>query len=119
MDFRQNGKTMLVRFNSDAGAIIMFGDVAVKLLKMMGQTGDIPGALIAADIPPALERLRNAVATHPEAEVPAASGDGDEEKEKEPPVSLRHRAYPLIDLLARAAEKGSHVVWEQARSPLI
>ena len=110
---------MLVRFNSDAGAIIMFGDVAVKLLKMMGQTGDIPGALIAADIPPALERLRNAVAAHPEVPAAPENEDEDEEKEKEPPVSLRHRAHPLIDLLARAAEKGSHVVWEQARSPLI
>ena len=108
---------MLVRFNSDTGAIIMFGDVAVKLLKMMGQTGDVPGALVAADIPPALGRLRQAVAAH--AETPAAGEAEDEAREKEPPVLLRQRAYPLIDLLERAAAKGCHVVWEVARSPLI
>ena len=108
---------MLVRFNSDAGAIIMFGDVAVRLLKMMGQTGDIPGALVGADIPAALERLQRAVAAH--AGEPTTSPSDDEEKEKELPVSLGQRAYPLIDLLKRAAEKDCHVIWDVARSPLL
>jgi hypothetical protein len=50
---------MLVTFKTDAHAdIIMFGDVAQTLLKLMGQSGRIPGALLAADIPQALARLQ-------------------------------------------------------------
>ena len=52
---------MLVRFDSKAGTITMFGDVAAKLLRMMGQTGSIPGALLAADIPAATARLSTEV----------------------------------------------------------
>jgi len=54
---------MLVKFKSDAGNMTMFGEVAVDLLKLMGQTGALPGALLAKDIPAALERLKRGVAT--------------------------------------------------------
>ena len=38
---------MLIRFDSDVGGFTMFGDVAVRLLKMMGHSGTVPGALLA------------------------------------------------------------------------
>ena len=102
---------MLVKFNSDAGTLIMFGDVARKLLRMMGQTGDVPGALLAPDIPAALDRLKQAVGAEPEARDrgAAAAGAG------EPAVSMRQRAFPLIELLARAAQKQRDIVWEEER----
>ena len=43
---------MLVTFDSKSGAITMFGDVAKSLLKLMGQSGDVPGAILGKDIPP-------------------------------------------------------------------
>ncbi len=101
---------MLVKFDSDAGAITMFGDVAITLLKMMGQSGAIPGAILAADIPAALEKLQSAVtqqAAHPRARP-------DDETE-EPNVSLRQRAFPLIDLLQRAAQRKADVIWDRDR----
>ena len=97
---------MLVKFDSEAGQILMFGDVAVALLKMMGQSGVVPGAVVAADIPPALEKLKNGVeaqAHHPRAR-------RDDEKD-EPDVTLRQRAVPLIELLDRAAKQGKNVMW--------
>jgi len=103
---------MLVKFNSDAGALIMFGDVARKLLRMMGQTGDVPGALLAPDVPAALERLKKAVAAEPA----AREGGGPAAGNEEPPVSMRQRAFPLIDLLTRAAMRDRDVVWEEERS---
>jgi hypothetical protein len=55
------GITMLVTFSCPAYAdITMFGDVAVHLLKMMGHSGKVPSALLAADVPAALERLEAA-----------------------------------------------------------
>ncbi len=39
---------MIVTFRSKAHAdIIMFGDIAIKLLKLMGHSGTVPGALLA------------------------------------------------------------------------
>lgn len=102
---------MLVRFRSDAGDMIMFGEVAVTLLKMMGQSGGVPGAILAVDIPAALARLQRAVAANrPESPPPEAREAGEP-----PPVSLRQRAFPLIDLLTRASKKHADVIWEEER----
>jgi len=88
----------------------MFGEVAVNLLRLMGQSGAIPGAILSPDIPAALERLRGGVSGHTE-KPPARNRDD----ESEPPVSLRNRAVPLIDLLERAAKSGADVTWEEER----
>ena len=49
---------MLVTFDSDVGGFTMFGDAALKLLKMMGHSGTVPSAILAKDIPAALARLQ-------------------------------------------------------------
>ena len=49
---------MLVNFHTKAhGDVTTFGDVAVALLKLAGLSGNVPTAILAADIPAALERL--------------------------------------------------------------
>ena len=101
---------MLVRFDSDVGGLTMFGNVAVRLLKMMGHSGTVPSALLADDIPGALARLKSALASEP-ASGPGRGQETSEERE-EPPVSLRQRAYPLVDLLTRAAQRGCDVMWK-------
>ena len=103
---------MLVTFKTDAHAdILMFGDVALTLLQLMGQSGRVPGALLAADIPAALARRRTAMAEHPDANLdPTPQGGGDEDRGRH--VSLAHRALPLIDLLTTAAAQGKNVIWE-------
>lgn len=101
---------MLVRFDSKVGTFTMFGDIAVQLLKMMGHSGTVPSAILAADIPAAAARLKAAVAAAPEPpEEPAEPGG----KPQEPRVSLRQRAFPLIDLLERSAKAGADVMWEK------
>jgi hypothetical protein len=43
---------MLVTFTTDAYAdITMFGDVALAMLKMMGHSATVPGAILAEDVP--------------------------------------------------------------------
>jgi len=88
----------------------MFGEVAVALLRMMGQSGSVPGAILAADIPAALARLQGAIT-----EIQAAPPRSTERDDGPPPVSLRQRAYPLIDLLTRAIKKQADVIWEEER----
>lgn len=105
---------MLVRFTSDQGNLTLFGEAAVKLLKMMGQSGVVPGALLGKDVPAALERLKRAVATQPGA---PRAGD-DEDNGRGPSVSSRQRAFPLIELLTRAAAEECDVIWEEERTIL-
>ncbi len=104
---------MLVKFDSDVGSITMFGDIAVTLLKFMGHSGTVPSAILADDIPGALKRLESALAGAP---APSAGhskhNSQDQDEEREPPVSLRQRAHPLMELLTRAAERGCDVTWK-------
>ena len=101
---------MLVTFSCPAYAdITMFGDVAIRLLKMMGHSGTVPSALLAADVPAAIERLQAAVAT--EDQLPETQGS-DEVDDDEPAVSLGHRALPLIELLKAAAKAECNVMWD-------
>jgi hypothetical protein len=101
---------MLVRFNTKSATITMFGDVATKLLRLMGQSGDVPGAILAADIPRAVERLKNAVNAEPDQ--PKQQQKGQESENAESAVGLKQRAFPLIELLERAASRGDTVMWE-------
>jgi hypothetical protein len=100
---------MLVKFKSDVGTLTMFGDVAVPLLKLMGHSGTVPSAILPGDIPAAVARLKDAVAARPDTASPAAEKAADPDKEI--PVSLKQRAFPLIELLERAAERECEVVW--------
>ena len=96
---------MLVKFDSKVGGLTMFGDIAVTLLKAAGNSGTVPGALLAKDIPPALQRLKAAVAA-----APAKESDTDG---RESDVPLARRAYPLVDLFERAAKEGADVLWDK------
>jgi|SRR5262252_4636292 hypothetical protein len=103
---------MLVRFDSQVGSFTMFGDVAVELIKMMGHSGTVPSAILARDIPRALERLEAALAAAPA--VPPPSSEQKEDDDGRPKVSLRQRAYPLIELLQRASKADRDVLWDRA-----
>jgi Domain of unknown function (DUF1840) len=107
---------MLVTFRSDAwGNITMFGDVAVALLKMMGHSGTVPSALLARDVPAALARLKQQLASGAKEEnVGAPSGDDDVEQA----VGLEARAYPLIEMLSAAAAQEADVMWQAGEPPL-
>ena len=98
---------MLVTFTTDAYAdITMFGDVAMALLKMMGHSGTVPSAILAADVPAALSRLTAGI------EAAKAVPSVDVEDEDEPQVSISNRALPLINLLTAAAQAGCDVMWK-------
>lgn len=114
---------MLVTFRSTAtDSITMFADVATPLLKLMGASGNVPGALNATDVPGALRQLESAVERlklhdHTDTAAPPAmnedwSADDEDEKNQEPPVELAVRAVPLISMLKRAAAAKAEVLWE-------
>ncbi len=98
---------MLVTFTTDTYAdITMFGDVALTLLKMMGHSATVPGAILAADVPAALNRLKAAIDAE-KSRRPATDNDATESV-----VSIANRALPLINLLTFAARADSNVMWK-------
>ena len=104
---------MLVTFTCNAYAdITMFGDVAVTLLKMMGHSGTVPGAIVAADVPAALDRLKRELEAAKAEPVPDKAAEAADEDRDEPRVNLATRALPLIELLTAAAKADADVMWK-------
>jgi hypothetical protein len=104
---------MLVTFTTKAYAdITMFGDVGLSMLKMMGHSGSVPGAILAEDVPAALERLKRAIEREKAAEARSQAKPSRSEDSDEQAVSLAHRDLPLIELLAAAARENSDVMWK-------
>lgn len=102
---------MIVRFDAKAGSFIMMGDVAVQLLQMMGHSGTVPSAILAGEIPKALAQLRATLAGLPPPPPEPDLTREEEERRGGPTVTLRQRAFPLVDLLERSAKKGCDVMW--------
>ena len=98
---------MLVTFTTNAYAdITMFGNVALAMLKMMGHSPTVPGAILAVDVPDALRRLQAAIAAE-KTSPPVVNKEGDEAG-----VSMANRALPLINLLAAAVKENNDVMWK-------
>jgi hypothetical protein len=106
---------MLVTFSCDVYPnTTYFGEVAQTLLKMMGHSGNVPGAISAEDVPKALGNLQVAIEKlKADASLKPSSDDAKQEDWQEKPVTLAQRALPLIDLLTSAAKANCYVMWEQ------
>lgn len=111
---------MLVTFKTSAYSdITMFGTAAVALLKLMGQSGNVPGAILAADIPQALKTLHEGLAklaaeekNSAASEVEDESSGGFDDEQREAPVALHKRAGPLVSLLEAASAANESVLWD-------
>ena len=105
---------MLVTFTTNAYSdITMFGTAAVALLKLMGQSGNVPGAIMAEEVPEALAKLKTGLAENGEEspEETTVHADADEEEENEAVIGLDKRAGPLVSLLEAAVESNENVLW--------
>lgn len=103
---------MLVTFRTNAYAnITMFGDIAIRLLKLMGHSGTVPSAILADDVPEALASLKAAIAAD-KASVESSPKGAESDDAEEPAVSLANRAFPLIELLEAAAKRKCDVMWD-------
>lgn len=108
---------MIVTFQSPAaGDVIMFGDVAHRMMELMGKEVSAKGIVTVEQLPDAIARLRAAIeadkakrATLTEDELPDFEiGEGGI---KRPYVSLSQRAAPLMELLDWSLKKQKPVVW--------
>lgn len=83
----------------------MFDAPALSLIKSMGRSDSIPGALNPDEVEQALQSLKTALN-----KASAKSGDSWDDDS----VSLSHRGAPLVELLENALKEGEHVIWEKS-----
>ena len=109
---------MIVNFSTKHGRLTLLGESAVALLKLGGHSGAVPGAILAADLPDFLRRLRAGLQSHgDEASAAAPSGqrkvqDQDGSEERPAAVKLSMRAAPVIDMVETAIARGSDLMWD-------
>ena len=101
---------MLVTFSCNAYAnITMFGDVAVRLLELMGHSGTCPAPCLQK-----MSRLRWRVWRLRSRQTNSClNRKSPESVDDEPTVSLSHRALPVIELLKAAAKAKYDVMWDK------
>jgi hypothetical protein len=107
-DFR--GRNMIITFKTKAyGDITMLGDDALKLIKIAGHGGTVPGAIAADDLAEAIRRLKAAVAKDTEESAASDSGGDDDAGDRK--VGLAQRAFPLIEMFEAALAADAPVMW--------
>ena len=105
---------MLVTFSSKAGLnVLMLGEHAKPILALAGKILEEPlpvrGVFSADQLPDAIKRLEVAISVEP------ALDEDDDDLPRHPlklPVSLRQRAFPLLDLMRKANAIAEPVLWE-------
>lgn len=100
---------MIIKFTSEnSGEFVMLSHVAEPLLKMMGASGNLKGAVSGDELRASLDRLETALRHHTE---PGKTQE-EEDEDKELPVALGTRAVPLVQMLKTACESDSYVMWQ-------
>ncbi|OED93288.1 DUF1840 domain-containing protein [Vibrio breoganii] len=112
---------MLITFRCKSYAnVTMFGDIGLQMIKMMGHSGTVPGAILAPDLPEALSKLTLSLATECTTAQKDTSStryvedveDVEEDALSEQVVGLNLRAVPLIELLKSAINAQCDVMWD-------
>jgi len=107
---------MLYKFKSKAGSdVIMMGPGGDEVLRLIGKPPSPKGILEAADMPAAIQAIESAIAAEDaarqQAEAEAAAEGRTLPPRGDAAVSLRQRAWPLLELMKRAHPKGLEIVW--------
>lgn len=107
---------MIVTFRSKAAAdIIMFGDVAKRMMEIMGKDFTDKGIVTVEQLPGAIARLKAAIAEDKAARAGVREEDQPESEAapggRRPYVALAVRAVPLLELLEYSLREETPVVW--------
>jgi len=104
---------MIYKFKSQsAGDLIMMGPAGDQVLRLIGKEPAPTGIITVAAMPAALAALEQAIAaedTTPEAA--AADADAPDAGGAPAGVTLRQRAWPLVEMIRRAHAEQADIVW--------
>ncbi len=101
---------MMFVFRSEvAPDIMMFGDVAKRLLEIIGKEAGARGVITVEQMPEAIARLRAAIAEDRARHKP--QGEGEETGPEGPRITLAQRAIPFVEQLELSLARGKPVMW--------
>jgi len=102
---------MIYKFKSKAaGDVIMMGPGGDAVLRIIGKEPGAKGIIESSSMPAAIRAIEQAVAAdesarkQPDADDEAKPGKGDG-------VTLRQRAWPLLEMMKRAHAADESIVW--------
>jgi len=105
---------MIYKFKSKAaGDLIMMGPAGDDVLRLIGRAPAPQGIIESGAMGAAIAALEQAVAADDAARARAeqeAAADGTKLAPREG-VSLRQRAWPLVEMMKRARAEGADIVW--------
>jgi hypothetical protein len=105
---------MIYKFKSKAaGDVIMMGPSGDHVLSIIGKSPSPKGIIEPAAMPAAIAALERAIADEEQARQQAeaqAHAEGKKLPASEA-VSLRQRAWPLVEMMRRSHAEGKEVVW--------
>jgi hypothetical protein len=100
---------MLYKFKSKAtGDVIMLGPNGDHVLRLIGKEPAEKGIIEPGDMAAAIQAIEQAVADDEAARRGADEEVGETRRDK---VSLRQRAWPLLEMLRRARVADQPIVW--------
>jgi len=103
---------MIYKFRSkSAGDVIMMGPSGDQVLRIIGKSPAPTGIIEPAAMPAAIAAIERAIVAEDDARKQAET---EAEGKKLPPrdaVSLRQRAWPLVEMMKRSQAEGHEVVW--------
>jgi len=105
---------MIYKFKSKAaGDVIMMGPTGDQVLRALGREPAPKGIFEVAAMPAAIAAIEQAVAADDAARKLAEEEAAAEGKKLAPrdAVSLRQRAWPLVEMMKRAMAEGHDIVW--------
>lgn len=105
-DTTNTGATVIYKFKSKAsGDVIMLGALGDRLLTLMGKEPAAKGIIEPVAYPAAIAALQAAIAEEEREQAQAP------EDTAAPSISLRQRAWPLIDMMQRCQAAQEPIVW--------
>jgi hypothetical protein len=106
---------VIYKFKSKAaGDVIMLGPTGDRLLRAMGREPAPKGIIEIDAMPAAIAALEEAVTADEAAFAQAqaeAKAKGEPAPQREGGVSLRQRAWPLVEMMKRSHAAGHEIVW--------
>jgi hypothetical protein len=105
---------MLYKFKSKAaGDLIMMGPNGDEVLRIIGKAPAPKGIVEPAAMPAAIAALQQAIEADDAARA-QAEAEAQAEGRKLPPsegITLRQRAWPMIEMMKRASAEKADIVW--------
>ena len=96
-----------------AGDLLMMEPVGSELLRAIGQEPKPRGIIEASAMPSAIEAIERAIAREEAlaSQTVADTATVSTESSRDEAVTLRQRAWPLVEMMKRAQLENANIVW--------